>query len=212
MRRLVYKTLEEKFIPIILTPTALEAHFNPPKFYSTKDKEEEYYEFGDAVHEAVTSILQNPENIDDVMWYYGMSLKRDQIERLYKILQECHNLPPIVLSGAKMRIAIEFGKYLVIYIGKFDVLFKRGEDYGVAEIKTAAHALSREELENRVQLLSYKWLSWVDNVEWWIFTKDWNPALQIYDDIFVPANVEEVMVSKIKTYLEQKYGYDENSD
>ncbi len=79
MKRIIYEPLHKEYTELIITTTALEAHFSPFKYKTTKEKSESHYEFGDAVHEAVTAILYNHELQEEVMAYYAMHLSKEQL-------------------------------------------------------------------------------------------------------------------------------------
>lgn len=141
------------------------------------------------------------------MMFYNEDLDDKQRDWLRKCMKLSEGLPELLMIEQKKRLMIEYWKYLIVLTWKFDWLYIKDWKVYIIDLKTAAKEV---EYENKMQLKIYWFLNNVSNIEYWVFSKDSNPRLNIHSfEINLEQNKKDVVL-RIIEHIENKYWYVNN--
>lgn len=202
MKKIVFEPLHNEYITIKLYATDLDTF----EWYR-KDmlSEEQNFERWDILHSVLLNWLLNRQNFKYVMAFYGEDTTAKQKSWLDKCIRLTNNLPDLLMIEQKKRYVIDYGRYQIILIGKFDWLYVNNGKPTIVDIKTAMN--DNIDYENKIQLKVYWFLHWIPNIEYWIFTKHQQPQFKkIEFQLDLDKNKKEVAL-KIIEYIENTYWY-----
>jgi len=141
------------------------------------------------------------------MMFYNEDIEDKQRDWLRKCMKISETLPELLMIEQKKRLMIEYWKYLIVLTWKFDGLYIKDWKVCIVDLKTAAKEM---DYDNKMQLKIYWFLNNVSNVEYWVFSKDVNPRLNIYPfEINLEQNKKDVVL-RIIEHIENKYWYVNN--
>lgn len=202
MKKIVFEPLHSEYITIKLYATDLDTF----EWYK-KDmlSEELNFERWDILHSVLLNWLLNRDKFKYVMAYYNDDMTKKHKDWLYECIKLTDKLPDLLMIEQKKRYLIEYGKYQIILVGKFDWLYLNNWIPTIIDIKTAMN--ENIDYANKIQLKVYWFLHWIPNIEYWIFTKHKNPQFRKLDfQLDLHKNKKEVAL-KIIEYIENTYWY-----
>lgn len=173
-------------------------------FRQTEMWEEKNLEWWDILHSVLLNGLLSKEKSKYIFMFYAEDMTKEQREWLRKCMNLSEKLPELLMIEQKKRIQIEYWKYLIILSWKFDWMYVDSDWVKLVDVKTAAKKI---DYETKIQLKVYWFMNNIKDIEYWVFTKEKNPELNIHKfELNLEKNKNEVLL-KIIQHIEDKYWY-----
>lgn len=204
---IVLEKLKKDYKTITIRPSDLDSN-KIAQFNRTELQIEKNFEKWERLHQVVWNILVNKKKTDDILNFYSSIIDKKEMKWLYKISNLIQDKQDFILNDYKARCYIECWDYLIIFSWKIDGIYINSNwEYVIVDYKSSVDLWTESEAKERIQLKSYAFLTWIPNIERWIFTKWEDPKLQIINVDTDYDTIYQDVLKDILYYVYSNYGY-----
>lgn len=206
MKKIIVTKLEQEHTVVRVFASDLDEHND---WIQTERQKEINFEKWNIFHQIILWMKLCKDKAKYIYWYYASDLDAKTRKRVRSCIKLAEPLPELLMIEQKKKLEIHFWKFLVFLYGKFDGVYVKWDKYIVVDVKTSARKRDADKAEKSIQLKCYAMLNRATDIEWWIFTKQAKPELQVIKLTVDYRDAHSTVINSIKNYLVNNYWYND---